>query len=129
LVAVLQDLENDLRADVVREVTDDGKRSFEKLAKIQLQQITDDEPVLQLWIVCLDMGSCLSVELNAPEVDVLAVDQVFGEGTRSWPNFDHGPIITVMGKGFGNAPCNVVLLEKVLAKALFRPYIAHASRV
>ena len=124
-IAVVQHLEHDLGADVVREVADDGEGFHETLVQVEPQHIADDEPLAQRGKVFQDVGRSLPVQFHAPEVDVRAGEQVSGERAGPGAHLDHAAIAPVVRE----RPCDrlrdAVLLQEVLAELFLGADEAH----
>ncbi len=121
---MLQDLEDDLRADVVREVADDGEGPVETSAKVQAEHIALDQA--QVGMHFAQVGRRFRIQFHAGEVDVLPMHQVLGERTGARTDLDHVPVTAVVREGFTNALRDAVLLQEVLAEVLLGADEGHA---
>ena len=119
MLAVVQDLEEDLRGDVVREIADDGEPLREDLLQLQAQEIGLQELSLHPREVREEVVHGFPVDLHELQVDVLPLQQVLGQYPHAGAHF----------QGFAGAVQrgddilrDALVGEKMLAEGLLGAY-------
>ena len=115
---MFQDLEDDLRADVVREVADHGDRSGAHRVGVHAQEIAVAD--IQSWIGPFQVLDGFTVHFVAHELGRWAVDQVPCERTCAGTHFHHMRVSAVSGQAVRDAAGDVILLQEVLPQMLLR---------
>jgi hypothetical protein len=111
LVAVVVDLEENLRGDIIREITYHGKRLGEEFLEVELEKVTLDD--MQRRIMVVEVGNRLGVNLDSMEVKDGVGVKIFGEHSHAGANLQH--VRGSSSKTFGNLLGDMFVLEKMLS--------------
>src|SRR5690606_983119 len=99
----------------------------ELITQIKTKEIAGDQAIFQLRECLMDVQCRFAIKLHAPQIDVLAIEQMLRERAGTGADLDHTAVSTVMGKAFNDAFCDRVLLEEMLAEMFFRTNAAHSG--
>ena len=118
-LAVVQDLEEDLRGDVVREIADDGEPLREDLLQPQVQEIGLQEPSLHTREVGEQVIHRLPVDFHEFQVDVFPLQQILGQYPHAGADFQGlAGAVQCIDDGLRNA----LVRKKMLAEGLLGAY-------
>ena len=117
--AVVQDLEEDLRGDVVREIADDGEPLREDLLQLQPQEIGLQELSLHAGEVREEVVHGFPVDLHELQVDVLPLQQVLGQYPHAGAHFQG---LAGAVQGGDDVLRDALVGEKMLAEGLLGAY-------
>ena len=122
LLPVVQDLEEDLRGNVVGEIADDGKGPREMLAQLHLEEIFLQQPALHVREMGPEVLHGFPVDLHQFEVYVAALQQILRQHAHARSDFQHrgngaGRDFECIYDRFGDS----LVGQKMLAQGLLCP--------
>ena len=123
-VAVVEQLEENLRRDVVRVVAREHKRlSAEHRAEVHAQEVVGDDMLAQTGETLVEVGHRLGVDLDDLQRAPLTVEKL-GEHAHARPYLEHGQTGTGVD-GVGDAAGYGQVGEEMLTEVLLRSYWLH----
>ena len=122
LLPVVQDLEENLRGNVVGEVADDGKGPLEMLGQLHLEEILLQQAALHVREMGAEVFDGFPVDLHQFEVHVAALQQILRQHAHARSDFQHrgngtGRDFECIYDRFGDS----LIGQKMLAQGLLCP--------
>ena len=117
-VAVVEDLEEDLRRDIIGEVANDGEGLGEEGGEVEREEIPFDD--MQRGVVVVEIGNRLAVDFDGVEINALLVIEIFGEDTHA------GTYLEDMGsepsEAVGYLAGDILVFEEMLTEEFLCSY-------
>lgn len=127
-VAVLQDLEEDLRRNVIGEIADHAQPVGKQLPQLHPEEIALHEPRREFGIVGAKVDDALGVDLGAPHDDIGALQQKLRQHTHAAPYLQHRHRRSSRAarQGVADFACDVQIDQKMLAQCFLGPDFTHS---
>lgn len=115
--SIFQDLENDLRGYVVREIPNDGNRRWSYLTKIEFQKVSHFHFGLQGWVILPQQCNYIGIDLR--KVKMLVIAQMNCKDSFSRTYFEHRLKGLVRLKKTCNFCSRIMAFKEMLTVLLF----------